>query len=349
MEEKPLINKSIRSLKERINCLNPRELIISDYSREYLRKYLNNYPYFMSAYSQLLLKALAKTDKSAEESVFVDYGGGCGVLSLLAKLMGFRTVIYNDIYEKTLSDARAISDKLGIHIDYYMKGDAEDFVKEIHRLNIHPDLICSFDVLEHIYDLETWISTISSIPGFSLLFMTGANPKNPIIAGKLRKLHRRAEYSGCEKNIRYNDVFLNNSFLKQREIIIREMFPKLNDNDVEFLSRNSRGLRKEDIGKMVRRYIDSGVTGYQVNHPTNTCDPYTGSWAERLIDLKKLIIFCKKNELNIEITNSFYNYSSGFLPDAAKFLLNQLIKILGKRSLFFSPAITVEIQKKSNV
>lgn len=349
MKDKILINNAIHSLKLKIDGLNSRELNISDHTREYLMKYKKGYPYFMSAYFQLLLKALGKIDDPVSECVFVDYGGGCGMLSLLAKLTGFRTVIFNDICERTLSDARTISAKLDIPVDLYIRGDAEDFVNEIQRLNIQPDLICSFDVIEHIYNLEAWIRTISGISRFSLLFMTGANPKNPVISNKLRRLHIRDEYHGCEKNIKYNDVFLNTSFLKQRGTIIREMFPELNDGDVEFLSVNSRGLRKEDIEKMVRKYIENGVTGYRIDHPTNTCDPYTGSWVERLIDLEQLIMFCKSIGLNIEITSSFYNYSSGILLNTAKFFLNRLIKILGTKSLLFSPAITVEIQKQEYV
>ena len=347
MKDKYLISNAIRSLYLKINGLNLQNLNISNHTEDYLVKYINNYSFYMSAYSQLLRKALKKINNSVNECTFVDYGGGCGILSWLAKMTGFKTVIYNDIYESSVKDAEILSKKLDISIDYYIKGDIEDFVDQIVQLNIQPDLICSFDVLEHIYDLENWIKTIAKIRKFNLLFMTGANPKNPYIVNRLKKLHIRSEYQGCEKNILYNDIFLNTSFLKQREIIIGNMFPDLENNEVEFLSKKSRGLRKDGIEKMVREYKKTGKISYIIDHPTNTCDPYTGSWTERLIDLEQLKILCENNNLLMDISNSLYPYSNNKILNIVKFLFNQLIKMLGTKSLFFSPSVTLEIQKRS--
>ena len=348
MKDKYLISNAIRSLSLRIKELDLQNLNISDNTREYLLKYMNNLPYFMSAFSQLLEKALRKINNPVSECVFIDYGGGCGILSWLTKITGFKTVIYNDLYERSVTDARILSKKLDITVDYFINGDAEDLVKQMEQLNIQPDLICSFDVLEHIYNLESWIKSIAKIQKFSLLFMTGANPENPVIVNKLEKLHMISEYQGGEKNIRHNDTYLNTSFLNQRAIIIRNLFPGLTNNEIELLSRNSRGLRIDDIEKMVHEFIKTGETGYTIDHQTNTCDPYTGSWTERLIDLERLKSFCVSNNLLVDITNSFYCYSNNKPLNAVKFLINQLIKISGTKRLFLSPAITLEIQKQTN-
>lgn len=340
-----MISNAIKELYLKLEELDVQNLNISDQTKDYLIKYKNNYPYFISAYSQLLQKALKKLNTPVIESIFVDYGAGCGILSLLAKLTGFKIVIYNDLYKKSVIDAEIISKAINIPVDYYICGDAEEFVNQIDRINIHPDLICSFDVLEHIYDLESWIRIIAKIQKFSLLFMTGANSKNPVIVNRLKKLQKRSEYQGCEKNIRYNDIYLNTSCLKQREIIIRNKFPELKKSDIEFLSGKSRGLREDDIEKMVNDYIIKGETNYMIDHPTNTCDPYTGSWTEKLIDLDQLKILIENDNLLVDITGSFYCYSNNKILNIIKFFLNQLIKISGQKSLFFSPTITLEIQK----
>jgi hypothetical protein len=347
MEDKYLISNAIRSLYLKLNDLNLQNLNISDHIKEYLLKYINNYPFYMAVYSQLLQKALKKINNPVNECVFVDYGGGCGILSWLAKLVGFKTVIYNDIYKRSVTDAGILSKKLDISIDYFISGDVEDFVNQIFRHNIQPDLICSFDVLEHIYDLESWIKTIAKIQKFYLLFMTGANPKNPVVVHRLKKSHVKCEYHGGEKNIRYNDIYLNTSFLKQREIIISNLFPDLKNNEIDFLSKKSRGLRKDDIEKMIHEYIKNGEIRYKIDHPTNTCDPYTGQWTEKLIDLEQLKIFCENNNLLIDISNSFYCYSRKKVLNIVKFLFNQLIKILGTKNLFFSPSIILEIQSQT--
>jgi 2-polyprenyl-3-methyl-5-hydroxy-6-metoxy-1,4-benzoquinol methylase len=343
MDYKNTINTAITDVFLKLHKLDLQKLNISDNSKQYLRKYKENSSFFISVYSQLLQKCLRRIKNPVGESVFVDYGGGCGLLSLIANLIGFKVVVYNDIYEKSTVDARIISEKLTIPIDYFICGDADVFVTQIKHFNIHPDLICSFDVLEHIYNLDNWIKTISKIPNVHLIFMSGANSRNPLIKNRLKKIQKIAEYQGCEKNIRFNDTYLNTSFLHEREKIIRNSFPELNNNELRFLSSNSRGLIKKDIENLVVNYLKNGGIEYIIDHPTNSCDPYTGSWVERLIDLKKLKDTIKSNNLTVEITNSFYCYSDNKLLNTLKLFVNLLIKILGPKSLFLSPTITIEI------
>jgi 2-polyprenyl-3-methyl-5-hydroxy-6-metoxy-1,4-benzoquinol methylase len=200
MDYNNTINTAISALFLKLNVLDLQKLDISDNSKQYLRKFKENSSFFISAYSQLLQKCLRRIKNPVGESVFVDYGGGCGLLSLIASLIGFKVVVYNDIYEKSAVDAKIISEKLTIPIDYFICGDADVFVTQISHLNIHPDLICSFDVLEHIYNLDNWIKTISKIPSFHLIFMTGANSRNPLIKNRLKKMHKLSEYQGSEKN-----------------------------------------------------------------------------------------------------------------------------------------------------
>jgi len=339
------INGALKTLFSKLSRLDLPGLDISDNSGQYLRKYIRDSSYFSSFYSQVLFKSLRGIKKPVSESVFVDYGGGCGILSLLAGLIGFKTVIFNDIYEKSLMDAKTISKETGIPVDFFICGDAEDFVTQMDQLNIHPDLICSVDVLEHIYNPDSWFKSISKLNDFTLIFMTGANSRNPIITHRLKRIHRISEYKGCEKNVRVNDKFFNTSFLEEREKIIRGKFPGLSEDEIKHLTGESRGLKREDIEDLVSRYLIDGVIDYHPDHPTNTCDPYTGSWAERLIDLKKLKNTIEANSLSMDITNSFYCYSDNKLLNSVKMLVNLLIKTSGQHWLFLSPNIKVEIRK----
>lgn len=346
MKEHNTISKAIEKLFSKIQVLNLRNLNISEYNRNYLTKYISNYSFYMSIYSQLLQKALKKLNKPVSDSTFIDYGGGCGILSYLAKEIGFKTVVYNDINEISVLDTRIISRSLSIEIDYYICGDVEEFINEMNLCKIKPYLICSIDVLEHIYDLDFWIKTIAKINSeYSLLFMTSANPGNPFIRHRLKKLHIKSENRGFEKNVRRENIFLNTSFLEERERIIRNEFPDLKNNDIKILSLKTRGLRIDDIEKVVCDYIQTGEICYKIKHPTNTCDPYTGSWTEKLIDLKQLKILIKSNNLIVDISNSFYGYSDNKILNIFKYILNQLIRVSGPKNLFFSPAFTLEIQK----
>ena len=72
------------------------------------------------------------------------------------------------------------------------------------------------------------------------------------------------------------------------------------------LSINTRGLIKDNIEKVVNDYIKTGEVPSKMKHPTNTCDPYTGSWTEKLIDLKQLKTYIKSREISLLISsNSF--------------------------------------------
>jgi hypothetical protein len=346
MKQRSLISESFNNLFLKLDSLDIGNLDISEYNRDALKRYINNFSFYICLYSQLMQKALNKLNKPLHESTFVDYGGGCGILSLLAKEIGFKNVIYNDINKASLSDATIIAGHLGTSIDYYIYGDAEEFCKEINVNNIKPDLICSFDVLEHIYDLKLWFRTIATINcEFSLLFMTSANSRNPYISNRLKKLHIKSEYEGGENNIRQNNIFLSISFLEERKSIIKSNFPELDYKEVDLLSNKTRGLRKDDIVKVVNDYIKTGCVNYEINHPTNTCDPYTGSWTEKLIDIKQLKAYGKNNNFKVDISNSLYAYSGNILLSLSKYILNQLIKVSGHRNLFLSPTITLEIEK----
>lgn len=344
-----IINKISHSVEKvflKIKENDLQDFNISDHTREYLKKYCDNDLFYISTYSQLLKKAISNLNKPINESTFIDYGGGCGILSYIAKEMGFKTIIYNDNYENSVTDTVIISGKLNMALDYYFCGDIDDLINNLKFYKINPDLICSFDVLEHIYDLEGWIRSVSALNSFSLLFMTGANPANPFIVRRLKKIHKIAEHQGCEKNIRINDRFLSTSFLEQRSIIIKNDFPDLSEQKITLLSRETRGLRQNDIEKIVSEYVKTGKITYRMKHPTNTCDPYYGNWTEKLIDLKQLKSFTEKLNLTIKFTNSFYAYTEKKFLNAIKYFLNQLIKLFGPYCLFFSPTITLEIHKQ---
>jgi hypothetical protein len=259
MKEHNIINEAGEKLYSKIQFLNLQNLNISEYNRNYLKKYIDNY---ISQYSLLFLKALKKLNKPVSESTFIDYGGGCGFLSFFAEEIGFKTV-----------------------------------------------------------------------------------SRNPFIAYRLKKIQVKAEYEGVENNLRREDIYSDTSFLEEGRRIIRNKFPDLNSGDIKMLPINTRGLIKDNIEKVVIDYIKTGEVPSKMKHPTNTCDPYAGSWTEKLIDLKQLKTYIKSKNLIVDISNSFYSYSNNKRLNLLKYLSNQLIKVVGPGILFFFPSYILEIQK----
>jgi hypothetical protein len=63
----------------------------------------------------------------------VDYGGGLGLMSMLARRLGVGRVIYNDIYPASCRDAELIARQLGIPANDYVTGHIESVVEVANR------------------------------------------------------------------------------------------------------------------------------------------------------------------------------------------------------------------------
>ncbi len=330
-----------RLKKCRLNALN-----ISDYNKRYLKDYIDHYTFYIFIYSQLLLNAIGELKRPIEECTLVDYGGGCGLLSFLAKEAGFKTIIYNDIYEVSVNDVPVISAALGVGVDHLVHGDAEELVTYLNKNQLHPDLICSMDVLEHIYSPGNWMKTISALNhNFSIVFMTSANGNNPFIKRRLKKIQIRDEYVGNQKEWGWKERDITMPFFKVRKRIIRSYAPGLESDIVELLAGKTRGLVKEDIEERLRDYLENGRTPDSLPHPTNTCDPYTGNWSENILSPKYLKQMVQASGMEFVIRNSYYGYSDKRHINVLKGMINFLIRMAPRNSLIMSPAYILIARK----
>ena len=349
MNSEILINKAIKNLSDKFRELDLESLSISDYNKRYLKDYIDNYDFFMPLYKKLLVKVIHKLSKPVQESSFVDYGGGCGILTFLAVEMGFQKVIYNDIYEVSTKDVAIIAKEINLKVDEFITGGISQFISFVKEKNIQIDHICSFDVLEHIYDLEYWFSEVNQLPKpFSMCFMTSANSSNPYVNRKLKKIHYKAEYIGSKKKKGWKERDTHLPFLEIRKKMIAKKFNNLEQDKLLLLAKNTRGLFGEYILTYAKEQLKNEVFKDKLKHPTNTCDPYTGNWAEHIIDIKSLRKQIENDKTKVKFTNSFYSYSSNKVLNIPKYIINFMMKVLGEQSLFLSPSYTLEIEYKED-
>lgn len=332
------IDSASQRVREKLSALNLKETGISEYNQKYMGQYITNYPFYYGLYKQLFLIAVNELKLPIEKSVFVDYGGGCGILSLLAKEIGFQRVVYNDIYDVSLNDAKLISEAINIRIDNFVLGDINELVDAITQEQLKPNLICSFDVLEHIYNLEEWFSSLSKIGNsFSLVFMTSANSYNPFIRKRLMKVQRKAEYEETTEywGMKKRDTRI--SFLLARKKIINDVLPNTDEESLNLLAKQTRGLNQKDIIKVIEEYKATSSISYTIKHPTNTCDPYTGNWSENLINIPSLKSLLNKLGFKTEVVGGLYSHSNNRKLNIAKDILNLIIRRNSKLSLYLSP------------
>lgn len=101
------IDLATYKLFSKLKKIEINKLDISEYNMCYLNnKNLNQ----IFIYSQILYYILSE---NININNFLDYGGGTGLLSLLAIECGVPNVFYNDIYNISCRDAETIAKELG--------------------------------------------------------------------------------------------------------------------------------------------------------------------------------------------------------------------------------------------
>ena len=288
-----IVNEAADRLYYKLEGIDVKTLDISDYNKRYFGSLLKNLRSNLQKYAYILIWSIAKTDISLDKFVFLDYGGGSGMLSLLAKECNIGTVIYNDIYDVSARDAESIGKSVGNRADYYIPGNIGEVIDFLKEKSINCNAIANYDVIEHIYDIEEFLKKMSLISDSNLrvFFSSGANPYNPLIKRKIVKNHYICEFLDREQFVGRKERDPLKSYLGIRNEIIKSLHPDLSDDKVEYLGAVTRGMNENDIKKAVNEYLSSGTVSLKQKYPkypSNTCDPYTGNWAEHLMDIYQL-------------------------------------------------------------
>ena len=296
------------------------------YCNRYMAHLLAHKKYYIAIYADLFQKMLLHTEKNISEIILVDYGAGSGLLGLFAKYCGFKKVYINDMDVNFIYAAQRLAGKLNIHPDGYIHGD----INAVHNFfrNEKPDAIAGTDVIEHIYDLSLFFKTLQEINPLMISgFTTGSNPENYFKVRKLQKLQVKDEFRGSTSEEMFGDK-PEEAFFKQRSEIIRSNFSDLPNEITVQLATSTRGKTKKDIITAVQEYIAIGKFPPLLEHPTNTCDPISGSWTERILSLTEYTRLFKQGGFAAEFYPGFFNQ---FESSPIKKIVNRLISLFGKK------------------
>jgi hypothetical protein len=132
-------------------------------------------------------------------------------------------------------------------------------------------------------------------------------------------------------------------YLQSRKEIIKAHVSGMNQNQIELIATETRGLIKEEIISFTRDFINSGTLKKSVISGFNTCDPYTGNWAEHLVELEKYNDLFIKNGFSFSVVNGFYNtnYKKQWLNLITP-IVNVFIKTAGRYGIYLAPFIGLE-------
>lgn len=331
-------------LYDKLINLDIKSLNISEYNQRYLGSKMADLKNQLQLYGRLLHLSLNNSKMSLENFVLVDYGGGSGVISCFAAEMGLGTVIYNDIYDVSCTDVGCLSNALGLKLDHIVCGDVNELGSYLQKNSISINAITSYDVLEHIYDVESHFKQLSCLSGnkFRIVYASGANIKNLRSVYYLKKEQIEAEYKTRDKKWGHKERDSVQAFLDVRKNMISGYAPDLSFEIVEHLARSTRGLMQRDIEKCVDEFRLKGNISYHIDHATNTCDPYTGNWCEHLIDFEWLEQILRNAGFSVEIIPDHYDTAGeSLLKKITKICFNVIIRFSGRWGMFIAPNYVV--------
>ncbi|MBU2489420.1 MAG: hypothetical protein KKA60_08525 [Proteobacteria bacterium] len=340
------VGRAAARLGRKLAGVDPFSLPVSDYSRRYLSDKLASLPQVMALYTHILSACLSATGKDPGELAVVDYGGGTGMLSLLAREAGARTVVYLDIYGLSCVDAASLAKSLDLSADHYVEGDVEALFSFLETSGLVPDVVASYDVIEHVYDILGFFRRLGDLPRETALVMaSGANEANPLLRRRLSAIHRWVETEGQEARWGQKERDCKTAYLTERETILSAEFVRLGIDPqppgLGELARRTRGLAGEDLCLAAARFLETGDLPEPPAHPTNTCDPHTGNWAENLLDPQDLVRVLREAGRPARVAPGLYGPGGRGAKDAAKRLANLFIRAAGSRALFAAPFYTV--------
>ena len=312
---------------------------ISEYNQRAIKIKLTNPGGTFQLYTYLLCLALADNSTPLEKFTFVEYGGGAGVFSLLAKSLGIGTVIYNDIYDVSCRDAQSTAIATNVNIDSYVCGDIDDLIDQVSQNGLAINAIASWDVIEHIYDIEIYLKKIKHLSKspFRVVFGSGANKENPFVRRKLEKKQFECEYTNRDIQWGHKGRDTLKSYFEVRKDMIKKYAPDIPPATTKWLAKKTRGLIEPDIHTAIDEFRLNGNISYKPDGKYNTCDPNTGNWAEHLLDTNKLKNILVNQGFNVSILTGYYPDSGALHKRLLGRFLNILLPIIGKKTLALSP------------
>ncbi len=318
------IMKASERLLKKLSVLDVTSLPISEYSKRYLSGIQSSLHTCLTKLN-FVMEYATDSMEIHSDVYFLEYGGGTGLISMLAMEMGLKNVFYNDIYEVSCQDFTVVSKALGYRPVGIICGDTDAVVKAAHDKKILFSIVASYDVIEHIYDPESFYQTLQrAMEENGRIFMgSAANSFNPKIVRELSALHLQVEEQDRPKVWGHKERDSLKSYHGIRESFIAQALKERNisvpPSAIHSMATRTRGL----ICPLILQKLDQLVANENLSFvdpkfPTNTCDPLTGNWAEHLLDLPKL---------NQEIAN-LYGASDIFPQSDANRMRSPVIGLL---------------------
>jgi 2-polyprenyl-3-methyl-5-hydroxy-6-metoxy-1,4-benzoquinol methylase len=279
--------------------------------------------------AHIIYDAVKKSGKPVREIQFIDYGAGLGTLFMLAGMMGFKRIVYNDYLPDWQQTAQSICETLNIKMDGYVTGDIDSVMQHAAANGLQYDIIASRNVIEHIYNLPQFYTAIfRHNPKAVTYSTTTANYHNPAMNCYHIYIHQQTE---------------KKYYRRQRSEEIKKLQPLFTGNQLAELTAKTRGKGQQDFIDAVNNISSNNPIKKDKSLRSNTCDCITGVWIEHLLTKKEHGDIIEAAGFKMQYTAGYWDthYASGIKNKMAG-IFNKIIALLGKENgIVLSPFVNV--------
>lgn len=301
--------------------------------KNYLNKLIDEQVYVVKIYSWVLQNVMLQTKLPLHQISFLDFGCGNGLFAMYAKHCGIKKVYGCDFNKSFIVAARVLANEMDIKVDDWFVCNEDELFNKCNHLQL--DIIAGTDVIEHIYNLDIFFANIQSInPNIITAFTTASVYENYFKRKSLYKLMYQDEYVGSNiLEATAKDEYAGLAYFNIRHKIISKAFPTLQNEEIIQLAKATRGLWKNDIIKQVQQYFTSKIMPKQMINKHNTCDPISGNFTERMLQLKEYKTLYANYSFKLITKTGFYAASGNEFKSIIQKGLNVFISILHHTSL----------------
>jgi hypothetical protein len=328
-------------------------LPVSEYNKRYLSGYVRKLPYSLQKEAYVLALAVAASGTEPEDTVLVDYGGGSGTMSMLARVAGVRTVVYTDVYDVSCDDASVIASNLGLRADHYVPGDIDDVGVFLRSEGLDCNTLVSMNVIEHIHDIDHFLGAVPCLGSgrMGAALYTSANGANPARKIQLIREQLIAERRGKKKEWGHKERDCLEPFLDVRRAMVEkrlsEQGASAGPDAIDAIGSNTRGMKADGVSASVDAFLSTGTVPPGPRHATNTCDPHTGNWSEHMMDPWALAARLREGGLQAEVLPGYYASKSAAVRTVGR-PLNLLVRSLRPRlALALAPSYILLASRSS--
>jgi len=325
-----LINSRANDLYAALKSLNTTSFESNNRLNEYfVHHHLGSRLFFSIQNSaHILYDAIEISGKEVSQLTAIDYGAGLGTLFMLGGMLDFKRFDYNDYLPEWQQTAKAVCESVDSKITGYITGDIDSVISYAAKENIQYDIVLSRNVIEHIYSLQNFYTSLHQHnPSAVVYSTTTANYQNPLMRWYHVYIHKK--YS--------------KHYLEHRVKEIKKLHPSLSPEQIKSIATLTRGKGQAEFEIAVNKLMNGERIEQDSSLRSNDCDCETGVWNEHLLT--------KKEYENIILTAGFkMMYTAGYwdthysssMKNFTGNIFNKLIGIAGKKhSTFFSPFVNV--------